>query len=224
MHYLVLASDYDGTLATDGRVAPTTLAAVDRWRRAGGKFVLATGRELNDLLATFDRIEICDRVVAENGALLYDPKSQRSRLLCDEIPRAFVEKLAERGVGPILAGRGIASTWQPHEATVQQTIYEMQLPLEIILNKRAVMVLPHGVDKRSGLQAALEEFKIDRERAVGIGDAENDIQLLDGCGFGIAVGNALPALKQHADWVTVGERGAGVEEAIARLLSEAGGD
>ncbi len=73
MRYLALASDYDGTLAQDGVVSPETVEALDRLRHSGRKLILVTGRELPDLEKTFNRLDLFDRVVGENGALLYNP-------------------------------------------------------------------------------------------------------------------------------------------------------
>jgi hydroxymethylpyrimidine pyrophosphatase-like HAD family hydrolase len=54
---------------------------------------------------------------------------------------------------------------------------------------------------------------------VGIGDAENDQALLRSCGFGVAVANAVPLLKQQADLVTQAADGEGVAELATRLLA-----
>jgi len=53
MYFMALASDYDGTLAEDGRVAPATLEALDLLRQSGRKLILVTGRELPDLQEVF---------------------------------------------------------------------------------------------------------------------------------------------------------------------------
>jgi hypothetical protein len=90
----------------------------------------------------------------------------------------------------------------------------------VIPNKRALMVLPPGVDKASGLLAALLELGLSPEDAVGIGDAENDLAMLDACGLGVTVANALPSVKERADRVTRGERGSGVAELIDSLIRE----
>ena len=63
-----LATDYDGTIARDGRVDDATLAALRRLRASGRLLVLVTGRELGDLFATFDYCDLFNRIVAENGA------------------------------------------------------------------------------------------------------------------------------------------------------------
>ena len=88
----------------------------------------------------------------------------------------------------------------------------------MIFNKGAVMVLPSGVNKASGLACALEELSIEAADVAGVGDAENDHALLEMCGVGAAVANALPSLKEHADLVLTGRHGAGVTQLIERIL------
>jgi hypothetical protein len=63
------------------------------------------------------------------------------------------------------------------------------------------MVLPTGVSKATGLHAALDAMGISYHSTVGVGDAENDFALLEGCEIGVAVANALPSLKEYADLV-----------------------
>jgi hydroxymethylpyrimidine pyrophosphatase-like HAD family hydrolase len=218
MHYLALATDYDGTLAEDGRVRPEVRAALVRLKESGRKLVLVTGRELDELLATFPTIDVFDRVVAENGALLYTPSSRTERVLAKPPPPELAAALRVRGVTPLSCGRVIVATWQPHEQIVLSVIREQGLELEVIFNKGAVMVLPSGVNKATGLIAALDELGIDRARVVGAGDAENDHSLLGACGLGAAVANAVPALKRRADVVTAGARGDGILELCEQLL------
>jgi hydroxymethylpyrimidine pyrophosphatase-like HAD family hydrolase len=218
MHYLALAADYDGTLAEDGHVRAEVVDALYRVRRSGRRVVLVTGRELEDLMRTFSGLEVFDSVVAENGALLYTPCPPTERPLAKAPPSAFAEGLRNHGVSPVTCGRIIVATWEPHEETVLRVIREQGLELEVIFNKGAVMILPPGVNKGSGLRAALAELGIAMERVVGVGDAENDHSLLDACGFGVAVSNAIPALKQRADLVTTGARGQGMIELCNRLI------
>ncbi len=73
MKYLALATDYDGTLASNGRIEPAPLAAIQRLRQEGVKLILVTGRHLLDLLNIFPQLEVFHRVVAGTGALLYRP-------------------------------------------------------------------------------------------------------------------------------------------------------
>lgn len=219
MRYYALATDYDGTLASEGRVDEATLNALQRLRSSGRRLILVTGRELNDLLQVFPQLDLFERVVAENGALLYRPATKETKLLAKAPPAQFAETLRNRGVSPLSVGEVVVATWTPHEKTVLDVIHELGLELQVIFNKGAVMVLPSGVNKATGFAAALEELGLSPHNAVGIGDAENDHAFLNRCECSVAVANALPALKEQADWVTHGSRGAGVTELIERLLS-----
>lgn len=82
------------------------------------------------------------------------------------------------------------------------------------------MVLPSGIDKGSGLRAALNALGASAREAVGVGDAENDLPLLAACGLGVAVANALPEVKQAARLVTTHSNGAGLRELIELILSD----
>jgi hydroxymethylpyrimidine pyrophosphatase-like HAD family hydrolase len=220
VRFVALACDYDGTLATDGRVGDSVVAALERVRASGRRLLLVTGRELDDLQRVFPRLALFDRVVAENGALLYDPATRRERALAEPPPSEFVAALRARGVQPLAVGRVIVATWHPHEQTVLDVVRQQGLELQVIFNKGAVMVLPSGVNKSSGFQAALTELGLSAHNAVGIGDAENDHAFLGLCECAVAVANALPAVRQGADLVTAGDHGAGVVELIDRLLAD----
>ncbi len=201
MRYLVLATDYDGTLATDGRVKDNTLSALKKLRTSGRKLILVTGRQLNDLLEVFEQIDLFDYVVAENGALLYSPTSHQEQLLGEPPSAEFIKTLRDRHVDPLSVGRVIVATWHPQETTVLQTIRDLGLELQVIFNKGAVMVLPSGINKAVGLAAALNEMKLSPHNVVGVGDAENDHAFLDVCELSVAVGNALAILKERVDFV-----------------------
>lgn len=220
MRYLALCCDYDGTIAHHGRVDESTLAALRQLRESGRKLVLVTGRELDELQTVFAHLDIFERVVAENGALIYRPETREERLLGEPPPQKFVTLLRERGVERISVGRVIVATWEPHESTVLETIRDCGLELQVIFNKGAVMVLPAGVNKATGLRAALAELNLSVHNAVGVGDAENDHAFLSICECSVAVANALPALKEKADIVTSVDHGAGVAELIEEMLAD----
>ena len=218
MRFRVLATDYDGTLATHGSVDSTTLAALERLRSSGRKLLLVTGREILDLKQVFPQLDAFDRIVAENGALLFDPGSRREELLCERPAQELIERLQERHI-PISVGRAVIATTEPHYQVVLKAIHKLGLELQLTFNKGSVMVLPTGVNKATGLAHALAEIGESAAATVGIGDAENDHAFLAACGCGVAVANALPSLKSRAQVVTCGAHGAGVVEVIDELLA-----
>lgn len=220
MRYLALCCDYDGTIAHHGVLDQNIIAALERLRESGRHLILVTGRELDELQTVCPRLDLFERVVAENGALIYRPKTQEIRLLSEAPPPRFIETLKARGVTPVSAGRVIVATWEPHEKTVLGTIRDLGLELQVIFNKGAVMVLPAGVNKAFGLRAALDELSLSAHNAVGVGDAENDHAFLSICECSVAVANALPAVKEKADIVTRGDHGKGVAELIDEMIAD----
>lgn len=220
MIYRALATDYDGTLAHDGRVDEATLDALRRARRAGLHLIMVTGRELADLFNTFSQPELFEQIVVENGAVLYTPESQVVKPLAAAPPPELVEMLTRQSV-PLSVGHSIVATVEPHEHQVLDAIHTLGLEWHVIFNKGSVMALPADVTKASGLVPALEAIGVAAAQTVGVGDAENDQVFLRMCGLAVAVSDALPSVKEIADIVTLGARGAGVVELIDRLLSGA---
>lgn len=220
MRYLALACDYDGTLAEHGRVSAGTVAALERVRHSGRRLLLVSGRELEDLQRVFHQLELFDRVVLENGALLYRPQAREEQPLAEAPPARFVEALRDRGVSPLSVGRSIVATWHPHETTVTEVIHDLGLELQVIFNKGAVMILPSGVNKATGLVTALAELGLSTHNVVAVGDAENDHAFVSACECAVAVANALPALAERCDLVTSADHGAGVVELADQLLAD----
>lgn len=221
-YYRVAAFDYDSTLAADGRIAERTADALQRLRAGGYRLVVVTGRLLDDFLSVCDRLELFDRAVVENGGVLYRPASGTAQPLGDRVPPALVEALGALGVEPLGVGRVVVSTTEQHEAATRQALDRLGLQRQAIRNKGALMLLPPGVDKGSGLLAALGEMGTTAAETVGVGDAENDVDFLQRCGRSVAVGNALPAVKACCDMVTRGDNGAGVVELVHVLVGEPG--
>ncbi len=219
MRYLALASDYDGTLARFGSVDGATIDALEWLNHSGRKLILVTGRALDDLKSVFTRMDLCALAVVDNGAVLYDPFTDQKRILAHRPPERFADSLRKKGA-PVSVGDAIVATPRSYEREAAEAIRESGLDLHIIFNKDAIMILPSGVDKLTGLNWALQELGIPLDNVVGIGDGENDRAFMTACGLSVAVANAVPELIEIADLVTEGERGAGVVEAIERVMRD----
>ena len=218
MHFSALATDYDGTIAHDGVLEAPTVAALERLKASGRKLIMVTGRELDELKTVCTRLDLFDLVVAENGALLYDPAKEDEVLLTNGPSAELVARLRAADVPRLSVGRSIIATWEPYESVVLEAIRDLGLELQIIFNKGAVMVLPSTVNKATGLAAALERLKLAPECVVGVGDAENDHAFIRSCGCGVAVANAIPSLKSEVEIVTGKPRGEGVVQLIEQMI------
>ena len=219
MRYHALGCDYDGTIAWDGEVSESTVLALEDVKKSGRKLILVTGRELDDLIKVFPRLDLFDRVVVENGALLYRPATREERPLGERPPDKFWQELIKRGAERVSVGRVIVATWRPHETTAVELIRDLGLELQVIFNKGAVMILPSGVNKATGLNVALAELGLSPHNVVGVGDAENDHAFLALCECSVAVNNALDTLKERVDWVTNESHGDGTSELIQALIA-----
>lgn len=220
MRFHILAVDYDGTLAHDGIVSKETVEALVRLRESGRRLIMVTGRRLEPLLELFPDASLFERIVAENGALVYEPATGHEKLLASPPPQEFVEELRRRGVKPLECGRCIVATWQPHEHVALEVIHDMALEIQIIFNKDAVMLLPSGINKAAGLVAALDSIGMSAWNTVAVGDAENDLAMLHLCTGSAAVSNSLRSVKEAANIVLQKPRGQGVQELIERMLMD----
>jgi hypothetical protein len=220
MKYPVLACDYDGTLVSGRLISNEVQKALSRLKKAGRKLILVTGRELDSLLDDFSRVDIFDRIVVENGGVLYTPGAGTVKLLASPPSEEFAAALKDLKIDPLSIGRVIVSTRIPHDIVVQNVIQEQGLDLEIIYNKDSVMILPAGIDKFTGLLAALDEFGLNPESVIGVGDAENDISFLSGCGYSVAVANAIAQVKMRVDLILSEPNGAGIIELAETLMDD----
>lgn len=220
MRYRILATDYDGTIAHHGFVPPNVVESLKALKASGRILLLVTGRELDELKEIFPGHTIFDLVVAENGALLYNPATLEETKLGDPPPPTFVKELQARGVMPLSAGRVIVATWEPHQATVLEVIKEFGIERQIIFNKGAVMILPPGINKAKGLEAALDAMGYSFHNVVAVGDAENDTAMFLAAECAVSVANALPVLQKMSDWITPADHGAGVMQLADRMRDD----
>jgi hydroxymethylpyrimidine pyrophosphatase-like HAD family hydrolase len=216
--FAALACDYDGTLATHGVVDDATIASLERCKAAGTKLLLVTGREMDDIWRILPEWKLFDRIVAENGALLYRPATGEEQPLAARPSDAFIQLLRDQDVAPLAVGRVIVATFESYERQVLSAIHQLGLELQLIFNKGSLMILPTGINKASGLAVAVDELGVPPRKTIAVGDAENDHAFLKASGLAVAVANALPALRDAADLVTGGTHGAGVCELIDHLL------
>jgi hydroxymethylpyrimidine pyrophosphatase-like HAD family hydrolase len=175
---------------------------------------------LDELLTVLPQIELFDYVVAENGAVVYAPGTREETLLGKPPPAEFIERLASLGVEPIEIGRVAVATWLPHQTAVLQAVQDTGLELLIAFNKKAVMVLPTGINKATGLDYAPRKLGLSFHEAVGVGNSENDHSFLERCECAVAVADAVPSIRRLAALVTQDEAGLGVAELVDELIAD----
>ncbi|HME69092.1 MAG TPA: HAD family hydrolase, partial [Myxococcota bacterium] len=207
-YFHAIAVDFDGTLTSHARPTADVLAAVAEVRGRGTNLVLVTGRILAELREVFPEADdYFDLIVAENGAVLC--AGHVARLLAPPVSFTLDEALLGRGV-PFRRGQVVLASDGAWDIAVTEEIRRLGLECQIVRNRGEMMILPSGVSKGFGVFQALGDLGISHHSTIAIGDAENDHSLLEMCELGVAVGNAVDALKTHADLVLEEPEGAGV--------------
>jgi hypothetical protein len=215
MKLKAFALDYDGTIATDGRLSAAVDEAIGRVRARGIQVLLVTGRRLDELRAVAGNLTRFDGVVAENGAVLSFPESGRSMTLAAPPSNRLVDDLKRKGIAA-RTGLSVIEVEAAHAQEVLASIRALELPLVLLFNRGRLMVLPQAVSKATGLREALQTIRLSAHNVVAVGDAENDHELLQACELGLAVEWGSQALREAADGVVPGR---GPDDVAPQLLS-----
>lgn len=198
-YFRAIAVDLDGTLAYHDEVAPEILEALRELRGRGIRAILVTGRILAELRQTFPELEAdFDLVVAENGTVISSPTGTRD--LAEPVDPQLLVALSRRDI-PVRLGRVLVACGPEGDDIAAEEIRRGGYEYQLVRNRGALMVLPTGRNKGTGVMEGLGDLGISRHSTVALGDAENDHSLLEACELGAAVVDAVPALREHADLV-----------------------
>ncbi|MBN1179371.1 MAG: HAD hydrolase family protein [Anaerolineae bacterium] len=217
MHISIVAADFDGTMSQGDVLAPEAGHALRRWRESGRFTALVSGRSFEFLHALQEREQAFDLIVAENGAVLYNTHTDEMFLPFGEVPDDLIDTLEKLGV-PLWRGIAIAGTRTPYDDAAWVASRELGLPVHVETNRSEVMLLPQGASKGAGLLHLLQRVGMSPRNVVAIGDAENDLSLLQAAEVKVAVANAIKGLKEIADYVTPEPEAAGVARFVERYL------
>lgn len=211
-YFRAVALDFDGTLTEGEQPSSAVLAALAEARARGRRLILVTGRTLWHLRSGFADVDHWfDAIVAENGAVLHTHAGVQ--VLAQPVDPALVDALRRRGV-EVDRGQVLLACSAAHDHLVLDEVRRLGADYQLTRNRGALMVLPAGVTKGTGLEAALDHLGLSPHSTIAIGDAENDHTMLQRCEIGVAVANAVESLKRRADIITRAPDGQGVIEIL----------
>ncbi len=215
--FKALVVDIDGTLTDKKRAI--NCRAVEALRKLKIPVVLATGNISCFARAVAKIIGVSDIVIAENGGVVrfsYDgediilgDKSKCLRAL-EILKKHFKVELLDNEYRK-------AEVCLRRNFPIEEARKILPKDVRIVDTGFAYHIIDANVSKGRALKFIADKLGLSVEDFVAIGDSENDVEMLEVVGFGIAVANAHEKLKEVADLVTSKPNGDGVVEALEFL-------
>ena len=222
MKFKAIVVDIDGTITCENR--ELHLGAVKKIRSLKVPVVLATGNILCYARTTSKLIGLDGAVIAENGGAItvrYDLNGIFEGSL-EECEKAFSFlsghfKLTK--LDPFYRKTEIALRRNFDLEKARTLLKTQNFDVEMVDTKYAVHIKSTRINKGMGLEKLAEMMGLEAADFVAIGDSENDVEMFEAAGFGIAVGNGDERIKEAANYVTDASFGEGAVEAIEFLES-----
>ncbi len=221
MYCRVFVVDFDGTGARGAALAPEVEVALRQARARGYAAILATGRLLEDLHHLGVDLGVFDAVVAENGCVVWLPAHDRLVREADPPPPEFLDRMRAAGI-PFYVGTVLVGTWQEWAGEALGLVREAGLDLQLVFNRGALMIVPSGVTKETGVRRALLELGRSARNAVAFGDAENDLPLLRAAEIGVAARGSVASVLRTADESLSHPGPEGVAQFVRRIVESGG--
>lgn len=165
----------------------------------GFRVLLVSGRPYSTLGVMAQKFGTLDGIVAENGAIVEAPLGTAPTVTGRRVARSVRARI--RGQSRLHPDVGEIVISVPRSMRRRLEAAVAGLPVQLVPNVDRLMVVPDGVSKRSGMRTALRQLGIAHGRYAAIGDAENDVALLEGARLAGAVANAEPNVLAAVDYV-----------------------
>ncbi|MGC8555961.1 MAG: phosphoglycolate phosphatase [Conexivisphaera sp.] len=232
MQLRMLAVDVDGTLTEERgsyRLEVRAIAAIRELESRGVSVILATGNNYPIANALTRYLGASWPAIAENGCLLVD-RGKVESLCSGRPPERLLESIRSLGLSDgwqnscrlhdmeFVAEDRSRLTWAARE--VERMMAEAGWRGRVIVSGYALHVQPPGGGKGAALSRVASLAGISREELGAVGDSSGDVDLLEAAGFGAAVGDADPELKEIADYVASAPAGRGFVEIVERAIDE----
>jgi hypothetical protein len=130
----------------------------------------------------------------------------------------FVQALRQHGIDVAL-GQCVIETPAVAAKEVLSIIRQLRLSLVPVFDGDRLLALPDGISKATGLREVFDDLRLSAHNAVAIGDAENDLRMLELCERGVAVSWGSETLTAAADDVIDGTGPGAVAAYIERVVS-----
>jgi hypothetical protein len=209
--------DLDGTL-TDGKrwLCLDAIAALRKCEAKGTTVILASGNIVTTAVQVSKLLGFTGPVIAENGGVVH--YKGENELFGDK--KDCLEALAHI-MKHLPAKELFTNQCRLTEVCLEEDVGVDKVkellkgfPVDVNSTGFGIHIMPKGMDKFVGLKRACALLRVPLNEVMAIGDSENDLRMVQGCGVGVAVANATKELKAVARYVCKRPHGAGVVEGL----------
>lgn len=220
MKVKAIVTDIDGTLTDKNQLLDLqTISALRELQKQGIRVCIASGNVIPVAYAVAHYSGLRGPIIAENGGAVSYQK-EIYQLFSNELPQQALAHL--QTLMPVK--RLFSDQWRLSAVSLDNSMDLQQVraalkDFEIKIEETgfAIHLLNKGQTKAAGVRKIAEILNIEMAEIVAIGDADNDKEMLQECGYGIAVANASAAAAASADYCCRKKYGAGVLEGLGRL-------
>ena len=216
--YKLVAIDLDGTLVTDEKeLTKKTIEVIKEISKQGVKVMISSGRAFYRLEKFIDALDLRKEnqcTICFNGGIIVE-NTTKELLYSRNLDAKEVEELIQLGKALRL----------PIMIYTRDTHYVEAIPEVVRKNTKNLkgmnlkVVNFNQLNKKSeAIKVVMEKYNIKRDEVMAIGDGENDIEMLDFAGLGIAMENASDFVKEFANDVTTSNNQDGVANAIEKYI------
>lgn len=224
MKFKAAVVDIDGTITC--RKRELHMGAVEKIRSLKVPVVLATGNTLCYARTASVLIGLDGTVIAENGGAItvrFDLQGTFEESLeeCEKAYSFLSEHFKLTKLDPMYRKSEIALRRDFDLEKARAFLKTQNLDVEMVDTKYAIHLKSKKINKGVGLKKIAGMMGLKSRDFVAIGDSENDVEMFEASGFGIAVGNGDDKIKEAANHVTKASFGDGAIEAF-EFLEEKG--
>lgn len=223
MKFKAIVADIDGTITCEKR--ELHLGAMKKIRSLKVPVVLATGNTLCYARTASRLIGLNGAVIAENGGAVtirFDLQGTFEESLeeCEKAYSFLSDYFKLTKLDPLYRKTEIALRRDFDLEKARNLLKSQNLDVEMVDTKYAIHLKSTKINKGFGLKKLAIMMGLKSKDFVAIGDSENDVEMFEVSGFGIAVGNGDKIIKEAADYVTEASFGDGTVEALEFLESK----
>lgn len=219
----VVVCDVDGTIThKDRRIDAEAVDALREAEAAGVPVMLATGNVLPIAYALAYLVGTSGPVVAENGGLVYWRGSVERGAASEGVEQVARDVESALGLKRLFTDRWRVTEVAFPEArsTFEEVLkaaagHPERARVRIERTGFAVHIMDANATKFRGVARALELMGLSPKDALAIGDSDNDVDMIEGCKAGVALGDGSRRLKEAADFVASAPAGLGIRQALA---------